>query len=760
MRYKIAYWILLLVLLLSLLLSRYSAQAQTTNPPFQTVILVLKEQPQRIVAEQVWNEKQPQMAQIQSELRSLDPLAKIIAQQSQPLNRAQEERLVEQFAGQSVDAKTRQALEQKAQQLDALRQAAYQEIIQRSQAARDASQNELTQIIQQMGGEVIYRYQNINALAVRINPAQIENLQRLAQVAEVQLDQIREALLNNSAPSIGAPFFWNAGFTGGGVDVAVVDTGIDANHPDLVGKVLAGAQKRCLTNLDYYYNTSVTDPAYDDVNGHGTHIAGIVASQDNTYRGVAFGIRTLINAKAGGSTSGYAHDQYASMADADAMACVDWAINGNPYGADVINLSFGSPAGSDDSAYIRFWDAVVSQMNIFVSIAAGNSGPNNDTLYSPSIAYNVLSVANINDNNTSSVSSSADYYTKRADDTIRDSSSRGPTLAGRKKPDIAAPGTYIMSTNNTWDNIGGSLFISYTGTSMASPHVAAAAALVMSRGVSDPLAVKALMINTAQDLGTPGWDNAYGWGYLDLYNLNAHINDYFLTSISAAPAFKLYAGPVLSGDAATLVWNRRVLYNPGQLPNTVYPLTNLDLYAYNEADNSLVASSTSAIDNVEQVRFQSNLNRAVIKVKDNSSSIPGASSEAYALATQEGFSYKQGPYLVPIMTKEGDIKGETNSVITLTLQIKNIGDLAAFNNSLNIVPSSGLIQTNSEPLSLTLPNLSNNSTDSQIHQWVFQKSDNFPQKILIQLNSYSYDENFAFLSVWYPYESFFPLIMK
>ncbi|MGB9641301.1 MAG: S8 family serine peptidase, partial [Anaerolineales bacterium] len=398
---------ILSILTLSLLLSCFGVQAQADKPALQTYIVVLQDQPQMEIADQVWKEKGPLVQQISKALGALDPLAKIIAQQTQPLTRAQEERLVEEFAAQPLDTATLQALKQKAEELDSLRQQARQAILQRSQAARDASQNQLAQIIQQMGGEVIYRYQNVNALAVRIQPAQVENLRRLLQVAEVQPDEIRAALLNHSAPSIGAPFFWNAGFTGGGVDVAVVDTGIDANHPKLVGKILAGAQKRCLDNLDYYYNTFSSDPTYDDVNGHGTHIAGIVASQDNIYRGVAYGIRTLINAKAGGSTSGYAHDQYASMDDADAMACVDWAINGNPYGADVINLSFGSPASSDDSAYIRFWDAVVSQMNVFVSIAAGNSGSASYTLYSPSIAYNVLSVANIDDKDTSSVSTNS-----------------------------------------------------------------------------------------------------------------------------------------------------------------------------------------------------------------------------------------------------------------------------------------------------------------------------------------------------------------
>jgi len=756
---KIVSWLLGLVLLVSLMLSGYSARAQATNNPlFQTVIIILKEQPQVMVAEQVWDEKQPQLERIHNEIRTLDPLAKELSQAPQPLTREQEDQLVKQFAFQKMDSRTLLALQQKAEEIDNLRQQARQEILQRSQVARDASQKELIQRVEKLGGQILYRYQSVNALAVRIPASQRSAIENLPGVQEVLDDQVMEALLDHSTPSIGAPFFWNSGFTGAGVDVAILDTGIDANHPALSGKVLA--QKRCLAALDQYQNTAYTDPTADDVNGHGTHVGGIVASQDNTYRGVAFGVRSLINAKAGGSTDGVPHDQYAYMEDADALACVDWAISGNAYGADVINLSFGSRAYSDDSAYLRFWDSVVSQMNVLVSIAAGNDGPYSNTLYSPSTAYNVLSVANIDDKNTSNVSSPSEYYSSRKDDIIRDSSSRGPTVGNRKKPDVAAPGTAIVSTNNTWDALGGSLFISYTGTSMAAPHVAGAAALVMSRGVANSMAVKALLINTAQDLGSPGWDNAYGWGYIDLYNLNAHVNDYFLDSVNAAPAFKLYAGPALNGDAATLVWNRRANYVPSQYPTTVYPLTNLDLYAYDESNNNLLASSTSTIDNVEQVRFSSDISSVVLKVKDMSPTLAGVSSEPYALATQEGFIPRYGPMLQPIALREGDIRGLAGTTITLTVQIKNSGDLMAFGNNLTLTVSSGLMQINSEPLTASLPDLGVDLMEPQVHQWVFQKIDDQPQSILLITQSQSYGETFSFFYAWYPFIQYFPLIEK
>ncbi len=716
--------------MVSLSVSHLTARAQT--PPstaWQTVIIFLTDQPQFDIAEQVWKEKQPQLQQISADMRALDPLARRLSQQPQPLTRQEEDRLVEEFAQQPLDEQTRQALQQKAEQIDLLRQQARKEILQRSQKARDASQNELIQRIEQLGGQILYRYQSVNALAVRIPASQLSQVQNLAGVQAVAEDQIRQALLDHSAPSIGAPFFWNAGFTGNEVDVAILDTGIDAGHPALAGKVLA--QQRCLSS-----GIGVNDPSADDVNGHGTHVAGIVASQDSTYRGVAFGVRSVLNAKAGADSDGSPRGG-ASMADSDAMACVDWAINGNAYGADAINLSFGSPMSSDDSEYQRFWDAVVSQLNVLVAIAAGNSGSASYTLFSPSIADNVISVANVDDKNTSSSSNLSSYYSARNDDIIRPSSSRGPTSNGRKKPDIAAPGTSIMSTNNIWDKPD-STFIAYTGTSMASPHVAGAAALVMSRGVTDALAVKALMINTAQDLGNPGWDNAYGWGYLDLYNLNAHINDYFLDSLGPAPAFKYYAGPAMSSDAATLVWNRRVLYQSNQYPNTSYPLTNLDLYAYNESDNSQLSSSTSQIDNVEQVRFPANFSSVVVKVKDSSPTIDGIPSEPYALATQEGFQIRQGPKLDLLPSLEGDWSGSSGTVLTITLQIQNNGDLILHNPIINISGSDGLKYLSGSPLCFSTQSIAVNQTSS--YQWVFEKTDNSPQTILIDVKSFSYGE--------------------
>ncbi len=740
---KVTFSLLTALCLFTLSAIWITPSAAPAAEPLEAVIIVLKDQPQVEIAEQVWAEKRDQLEAASDELRRALPLSEWRRRNPAPLTRQEENALARQFAQQALDESTQALLQEKAAQIEAIRQSARQEIDRRSRLSLQNSQMALTRQIEALGGEVITTYTLWNAIAAQIPSERLAEVQALPQVDEVFEDGTLQPLLDVSVPTIGAPSFWSAGYLGQGVDVAVVDTGIDASHPALSGKVLA--QKRCLDGLGATYNT--TDPSPDDVNGHGTHIGGIIASQNTTFRGVAYGIRALINAKAGGDADGL-DGGGASMADSDAMACIEWAINGNAYGAEVINFSFGAnPQGNDDTSLARFWDAVVSQVGVVATIAAGNSGPASQTIFSPAIAPNGISVANVQDQGTLS----------RLDDSIRNSSSRGPTSAGRKKPDLAAPGTAISSTDNSWE--GGSVWVSYTGTSMAAPHVAGAAALLISSGVSDPLAVKALLINTAEDKGDPGWDPAYGWGYIDLNNALFHIEDVYTDHVGPAPDVRFYAGQALSGDTATLVWNRRVLYNGAAYPVTTYTLSNLDLFAYREADNALIQSSTSTLDNVEQVKFSAPESKAVLAVRV-SSSIVGTASEQFAIAVPEGFTPHQGPHLSVFASLQGDLQGQAGEVITVTLLVKNTGDLKAFNNTLTITPSSNLALLSSTPLTETLPDLAVGETYTLNLQWAFQKQDDDESAVHFSASSFSYGANFLSIGFLPYYNTYFPLIFR
>lgn len=262
---------------------------------------------------------------------------------------------------------------------------------------------------------------------------------------------------------------------GSGVTVAVVDTGIDTGHPDLVGNIVGG-----FSAVDY-------TTSYKDDHGHGTHVAGTVAATDNLFGviGVAptaslLGVKVLDS-----SGSGWV---------SDIIDGVDWAVAN---GADVINMSLGGP-----DPVTAFQDAIAraNDAGVVVVAAAGNSGPALNTVGYPAAYDGVIAV------------SAVDSY-----DRIASFSSRGPQV------DLAAPGVTIRSTY--WNLRRGSVYVDLSGTSMASPHVAGAAALLLSRpvgawdadsdGIWDPTEVEDRLEATATDLGVAGADALYGAGLVN-----------------------------------------------------------------------------------------------------------------------------------------------------------------------------------------------------------------------------------------------------
>ncbi|MEF9427260.1 MAG: S8 family serine peptidase, partial [Candidatus Mariimomonas ferrooxydans] len=289
----------------------------------------------------------------------------------------------------------------------------------------DEGQRAIVSQIEFLGEKVNYRYVIVNSISAIIPAEGIEGLSTLPEIALISEDRRMEANLNVSIPSVFADTWWNNGFTGGIFDAAIVDSGMDTAHPAFSGKTFVSST---------FHTTGSTDPCYDDnpattddINGHGTHVGGIVMSQGAlecpACRGVAYGLDKTFNLKAAwkNSCSGGA-----SMYFSDAMAAVDWAESQGD-SPDVYNLSYSGETASDDSAFARFWDAVVSMNGKPVSLSAGNSGPSNTNFNDPAISYNAVTVANINDYNN----------TDRSDDIIRNSSTRGPTASGRKKPDLS-----------------------------------------------------------------------------------------------------------------------------------------------------------------------------------------------------------------------------------------------------------------------------------------------------------------------------------
>ncbi|NUP80772.1 MAG: S8 family serine peptidase [Nonomuraea sp.] len=266
-------------------------------------------------------------------------------------------------------------------------------------------------------------------------------------VTRVWLDGKRRAVLDRSVKQIGAPAAWAAGLTGAGVKVAVLDTGVDQTHPDLADREIAER------------NFSDSADNVDRV-GHGTHVASTVggtgAASGGRYRGVAYGASIL---------DGKVLDDYGSGPDSSIIAGMEWAAE---QGADIVNMSLG---GYDTPGLDPMEEAVnrLSQKygTLFV-IAAGNSGPAGETVASPGSAAAALTVGAVD-----------------RDDVLAEFSSRGPTIGdGAIKPDVTAPGVGIVAAAHAGGTIGEPVEEGYTrlsGTSMATPHVAGAAALLAQK---------------------------------------------------------------------------------------------------------------------------------------------------------------------------------------------------------------------------------------------------------------------------------------
>ncbi|MFE9608705.1 S8 family serine peptidase [Streptomyces sp. NPDC006012] len=283
------------------------------------------------------------------------------------------------------------------------------------------------------------------AAASRLWNAVTDGDRSAAGISHVWLDGVREASLDKSVPQIGAPTAWAAGYTGKGVKVAVLDTGVDATHPDLKNQVTASANFTQAADATDHY-------------GHGTHVASIVAGtgtkSGGTYKGVAPDARIL---------NGKVLDDSGSGDDSGILAGMEWAAQ---QGADVVNLSLGGY----DSPGIDPLEAEVNKLSeqkgILFAIAAGNDGP--ESIGSPGSADAALTVGAVDDK-----------------DALAEFSSTGPRIGdGAIKPDVTAPGVDITAAaapgsvidKEVGQNPPGYLTIS--GTSMATPHVAGAAALL------------------------------------------------------------------------------------------------------------------------------------------------------------------------------------------------------------------------------------------------------------------------------------------
>ena len=284
------------------------------------------------------------------------------------------------------------------------------------------------------------------------------------------------------------------------IKVAVLDTGIDSDHHELVDNFFKNDQGKIIGQR-FFDNNS--DENFDDDNGHGTHVAGIIAAKSNNNMGIS-GISAnnkikIIPVKC----INQFEDGYYSK-NVDIANAIKWAVD---QGADIINLSLGGFPSSDlVKNNIRY----ALRMGCLVVAAAGNSShpEKRGFVEYPAALPEVLSVGSLDEENNlsyfSSYKTDNDYPEKPE---------------GHRGVDIVAPGSKIYSTFDHSDsgkyNNG---YCYLTGTSMATPIVTGVAALLMqqhSHYYKNPSIVRKVLIQTAKDCGIHGYDKEYGYGLID-----------------------------------------------------------------------------------------------------------------------------------------------------------------------------------------------------------------------------------------------------
>ncbi|MEV0291901.1 S8 family serine peptidase, partial [Kribbella sp. NPDC050820] len=308
----------------------------------------------------------------------------------------------------------------------------------------------------------------VNGAAMKVDKGKaasfLTGVTSAASVQKVWLDGKREISLDQSVPQIGGPVAWQAGYTGKGVSVAVLDTGIDSTHPDLASQ-LAGAR-------------NFTGESADDVVGHGTHvastIAGTGAASDGKYKGVAPDAK-LYDGKV---CEVWGCDESAILAG------MEWAAA--EVKARVVNLSLGGTDTPEIDPLEEAVNRLTADTGTLFVISAGNSGPGDRTIGSPGSADAALTVGNVD-----------------KQDQLNFRSSRGPRIGdGAVKPDVTAPGTDIVAAKSKNSSIGepvGDSYLRLSGTSMAAPHTAGAAALLLQEHPSwTPGELKGALMGSAK----------------------------------------------------------------------------------------------------------------------------------------------------------------------------------------------------------------------------------------------------------------------
>ncbi|MFA5856266.1 MAG: S8 family serine peptidase [Candidatus Pacearchaeota archaeon] len=336
------------------------------------------------------------------------------------------------------------------------------------------------QIVEPNEIEIIEEYSNVvNGVALKISAEEANKLRDIKEIKKIHEDTKVYANLMDSVPLIKGDYSWTLGYNGSGMKIAIIDTGINYTHPDLGGCI--GINCKVIGGYDFVnYDTNPMDD-----HGHGTHCAGIAAGS-GVLKGVAPGAKLysykVLNSAGSGSSSAI-------------IAGIERAVDPNNDGnlsdkVDVISMSLGGSGNPDDLMSQAVDNAVNS--GVIAVVAAGNSGPSNNTINSPGTSREAITVGAVDKTKI-----------------LASFSSRGPVVwAGGtiNKPDVVAPGVSICAAehDNAWSDKKclDNNHVAISGTSMATPHVAGMAALVKQKHPDwSAQDIKNVIMKTADNLG-------------------------------------------------------------------------------------------------------------------------------------------------------------------------------------------------------------------------------------------------------------------
>ena len=401
-------------------------------------------------------------------------------------------------------------------------------------------------IVKGVGGKIKYTYNIIPAIAASVPEVAIEALKKNPNITNVEFDNqvfALEQTLPWGIDRIDAEVVHDFGNKGAGVKVAIIDTGIDKNHEDLT---VAGGK----SFVDY------TDDFSDD-DGHGTHVAGIVAALDNEVGVVGVAPEAELYALKVLDATGIG---YVS----DVILAIQWASDPDGNGSaddrlDIINMSFGGGA----NYWLEGACLLAHRDGILLVAAAGNSGNppgRGDNVDYPAAYDSVIAVA----------------ATNQSDKRARWSSTGSAV-------ELAAPGVSIYSTY-----IGG--YATLSGTSMASPHVAGTAALVWAKNPTwSNDAVRTQLQNTADDLGATGWDSKYGYGLVDA-----------VEAAGVEPGVGTIAGKVTDAKEGSAIAGATVVVEDTSLSATTDGNGDYTIYDVAVGDYTVTASAIGYTDSSKE----------------------------------------------------------------------------------------------------------------------------------------------------------------